>query len=128
MILSTVSGVSTTSSKIEGSYVVGVSSEKFALVGLGTTGVAVGNTSVTGLVTFFNVDSSLVNSSIVPNDILGIGTEKVKVLNVDVKNSRFRVLRSVNGTVGSSHTVGSIITEDPRRFTINSGFKTTYNF
>ena len=124
----TVSGVSTTSSKIEGDYVVGVSSEKFALVGLGTTGVAVGNTSVTGLVTFFNVDANLVNSSIVPNDVLGIGTEKVKVLNIDVKNSRFRVLRSVNGTVGSSHTVGSIITEDPRRFTINAGFKTTYNF
>ena len=37
-------------------------------------------------------------------------------------------MRAVNGTVGSSHTVGSIITEDTRRFSINSGFKTTFNF
>ena len=123
-----ISGVSTTSSKIEGSYTVGVSSEVFKIVGLGTTGVAVGNTNVTGLVTFFNVDSSLIRSNLVPNDILGIGTEKVKVLNLDKNNSRIRVLRAVNGTVGSAHTVGSIITEDTRRFSINSGFKTTFNF
>ena len=123
-----ISGVSTTSSKIEGSYTVGVSSEVFKIVGLGTTGVAVGNTNITGLVTFFNVDSSLIRSNLVPNDILGIGTEKVKVLNLDKNNSRIRVLRAVNGTVGSAHTVGSIITEDTRRFSINSGFKTTFNF
>ena len=124
----TISGISTTSSKIEGSYSIGVSSERFKIVGLGTTGVAVGNTNITGLVTFFNVSSSLIESNIVPNDILGIGTEKVKVLNVDRTNSRFRVLRAVNGTVGAIHTIGSVLSEDPRRFTINSGFKTRYNF
>tara|TARA_Y100000592_G_scaffold67453_1_gene104793 strand:- start:1473 stop:14264 length:12792 start_codon:yes stop_codon:yes gene_type:complete len=123
-----VSGVSTTSSKIEGFYTVGVSSERFAIVGLGTIGVAVGDTSITGLVTFFNVSSSLIDSNIVPNDILGIGTEQVKVLNVDKENSRFRVLREVNGTVGSIHTIGSILSEVPRRFEINSGFKTRYAF
>ena len=124
----TIGGISTTSSKIEGSYSIGVSSERFRIVGLGTTGVAVGNTNVTGLVTFFNVSSSLIESNIGPNDILGIGTEKVKVLNVDRTNSRFRVLRAVNGTVGAIHTIGSVLSEDPRRFTINSGFKTRYNF
>ena len=123
-----VSGISTTSSKIEGFYTVGVSSEKFAIVGLGTIGVAVGDTSITGLVTFFNVSSSLLDSNIIPNDILGIGTEQVKVLNVDKENSRFRVLREVNGTVGSTHTIGSILSEVPRRFEINSGFKTRYAF
>ena len=123
-----VSGISTTSSKIEGFYTVGVSSEKFSIVGLGTVGVAVGDTSITGLVTFFNVSSSLIDSNIIPNDILGIGTEQVKVLNVDKENSRFRVLREVNGTVGSTHTIGSILTEIPRRFEINSGFKTRYAF
>ena len=123
-----VTGVSTTSSKIEGSYSIGVSSERFSIVGLGTTGVAVGNTSITGVVTFFNVSSSLIASNIVPNDILGIGTERVKVLNVDRTNSRFKVLREVDGTVGVSHTVGSILSEDPRRFTIKSGFKTKYDF
>jgi len=123
-----ITGVSTTSSKIEGSYSIGVSSERFSLVGLGTTGVAVGNTSITGVVTFFNVSSSLIASNIVPNDILSIGTERVKVLNVDRTNSRFKVLREVDGTVGVSHTVGSTLSEDPRRFTIKSGFKTKYDF
>ena len=123
-----ITGISTTSSKIEGSYSIGVSSERFTIVGLGTTGVAVGNTSITGVVTFFNVSSSLIASNIVPNDILGIGTERVKVLNVDRDNSRFKVLREVDGTVGVSHTVGSILSEDPRRFTFKSGFKTKYDF
>ena len=123
-----VGGISTTSSKIEGKYSIGVSSESFSLVGVGTTGVAIGATSVTGIVTFFNVSSNLLGSNIVPNDILGIGTERVKVLNIDKKNSRFKVLRSVDGTVGGIHTIGSIITEDPRRLTINSGFKTTFTF
>ena len=40
------------SSKIEGKYSIGVSSESFSLVGLGTTGVAIGSSSVTGIVTF----------------------------------------------------------------------------
>ena len=123
-----VSGISTNSSKIEGKYFIGVSSESFSLVGVGTTGVAIGSTSVTGIVTFFNVSSNLIGSNIVPNDILGIGTERVKVLNIDRKNSRFRVLRSVDGTVSGIHTIGSIITEDPRRLTINSGFKTDFTF
>ena len=123
-----VSGISTTSSKIEGFYTIGVSSERFSIVGLGTIGVAVGDTSITGLVTFFNVSSNLIDSNIIPNDILGIGTEQVKVLNVDKENSRFRVLRAVNGTVGSIHTMGTVLTEIPRRFEINSGFKTKYEF
>ena len=123
-----ISGLSTTSSKLEGSYTIGVTSERFSIVGLGTTGVAVGNTNVTGLVTFFNVSSSLIGSNLVPNDILGIGTEKVKILNVDYSNSRFKVLRSVDGTVGAIHTIGTVVSEVPRRFTIDSGFKTRYQF
>ena len=123
-----ISGLSTTSSKIEGFYSAGVSSERFSIVGLGTIGVSVGNTNITGLVTFFNVSSSLIQSNIVPNDILNIGAEQVKVLNVDKSNSRFRVLRAVNGTVGAIHSIGSILHENPRRFTIDSGFKTRYDF
>ena len=41
---------------------------------------------------------------------------------------RFRVLRSIDGTVGGIHTIGSLLAEDSRRLTINSGFKTTYEF
>ena len=123
-----ISGLSTTSSKIEGSYTIGVTSESFRTVGTGTTGVAIGETSVTGIVTFFEVrGGDLNNTSIVPNDILRIGSEEVKVLNVDKLNSRFRVLRATN-SVGGTHAIGSTMTEVPRRFTIETGFKTSYNF
>ena len=58
--------------------------------------------------------------SIRENDILGIGTEKVKVLSVDEKNSRLRVLRAQNGTISVAHTATSIITEDARKFTFDT--------
>ena len=36
-------------------------------------------------------------------------------------------MRSQNGVVGVSHTITTAIKEDPRRFTINVGYKTTYS-
>lgn len=123
-----VAGISTTSTKLEGSYAIKVSSESFNLVGVGTTGVAIGSTDVTGIVTFINVSSNLSNSDIAVNDVLGIGTERVKVLNIDPTNSRFRVLRAVDGTVGSPHSVGETISENSRRFTIESDEKPNYEF
>ena len=60
------------------------------------------------------------------NDTLIVGTEKVKVLNIDPLNSRIRILRAVNNTVGSSHTIGTFIYEVPRKLKINSEFKTDY--
>ena len=82
-----ITGVSKISTNIEGSREIGVSSETFKLVGSGTTSnIAIGTTAVTGIVTYFSVSGSLVGTTIKPNDVLGIGTETVKVLNVDVKN------------------------------------------
>ena len=57
-----------------------------------------------------------------------IGSEKVKVLNVDVLNSRIRILRAFDNTVGSTHTIGKFIYEVPRKLKINSGFKTDYSY
>jgi hypothetical protein len=124
----TISGLSTTSSKIEGSYSVGIQSNRLAFAGIGTTGVAIGATSVTGIVTFFKVTGDLSPFKIRENDILMTGDEKLKVLNVDKINSRIRVLREAEGTTGSSHTIGKFIFEVPRKFTINSGFKTDYTY
>jgi len=124
----TISGISTTSSKIEGTYNVGIQSNRLAFAGIGTTGVAIGNTSVTGIVTFFKVTGDLSDSKIRENDILMTGNEKLKVLNVDKINSRIRVLREVEGTTGSSHTIGKFIFEVPRKLTINSGFRTDYTY
>ena len=121
-----ITGLSTTSSKIGGSYPVGVSSNRLTLVGVGTTSAGVGTVGATGIVTYFKVTGDLNYPSIRENDILGIGTEQVRVLNVDTLNNRIRVLRGVNGVVGASHTITTTLLEDPRKLTINAGFKTTY--
>ena len=77
LILVNISGFNTTSSLLEGSYRIGVTTNTIAL----TSGI--GSTSVTGIVTYFSVAGNLNYPNIRENDILGIGTEKVKVLNVD---------------------------------------------
>ena len=124
----TVSGLSTTSSGIEGSYNVGIKTNRLAIAGVGTTGVAIGNTSVTGIVTYFRVSGDLNYPNIRENDTLIIGTEKLKVLNVDPLNSRIRVLRAFDNTIGTTHTIGKYIYEVPRKLRINSGFKTDYSY
>ena len=109
-----ISGINTFSSNLEGSYAVGIRTSVFnILAGIGTIGA-------TGIVTYFNVSGNLDYSKIRENDILQINSEKVKVLNIDQKSSRIRVLRAQNGTVGSSHTALSTIYENPRKFYFSS--------
>ena len=117
------SGLSTTSSGLEGDYSAGITTTTFALSGIGTTTVSVQNTTNTGIVTFFNLNGNL--DLIRENDILGVGTERIKVLNIEKGFSRIRALRAVDGTVGSLHTVTSIATVQPRIITINAGIVTT---
>jgi len=121
-----ISGLSTTSSKIGGFYSAGISSNRLTIVGVGTLSSGIGSVGVTGIVTHVRVTGNLNYPQIKENDILSVGTEQVKVLNVDILNSRIRVLRGINGVVGASHTVTSILLEDPRRLTISAGFNTTY--
>jgi len=123
-----ISGLSTTSSGIEGSYNVGIKTNRLTIAGVGSTGVAIGNTSVTGIVTYFRVSGDLNYPSIRENDTLIIGSEKIKVLNVDPLNSRIRILRAFDNTVGSTHTIGKYVYEVPRKLRINSGFKTDYSY
>tara|TARA_B100001109_G_scaffold254874_1_gene255811 strand:- start:12835 stop:25032 length:12198 start_codon:yes stop_codon:yes gene_type:complete len=110
------SGFNTSISSLQGGFSIGVRTESLSLTG------GVSTTGVTGIVTYFKVAGSLGVDllSIGENDILGIGTEKVKVLTVDEKNSRLRVLRAQNGTISVAHTATSIITEDPRKFTFDT--------
>ena len=126
--LLTITGLSTTSSKIGGTYNVGVSTNTWSLTGVGDTTISVDAASVTGIVTFLNIAGNLSNTVIRSNDILGIGTEKVKVLNVEPLYSRIRVLRQIDGTVGSSHSVTTVVYEQPRRLTVNAGFNTVYDY
>jgi hypothetical protein len=117
-----VSGLNTTSSLLEGSYKIGVTTNTIALV------AGVGTTAATGIVTYFSVAGNLNFPNIRENDILGIGTEKVKVLNVDIQSSRIRVLRAVNGTVGSSHSTTTVLYDNSRKLTINAGFRSQYEY
>ena len=121
-----VSGISTTATGIEGSYSVGISSNKLYIAGIGTTSVAIGTAGNTGLVTYFSVSGNIFDTR--ENDILTVGTEKIKVLNVDYLSSRLRVLRESQGTVSTAHTIGKLVIEDPRKLTVNSGYSTDYNF
>ena len=123
-----VTGLSTTSSNIEGTYSAGISSNRLVVTGIGTTAVAIGTDGATGIVTHINVEGDLSFPTIRPNDILGIGTEQVRVLNVDNYLSRVRVLRGVNGVTGVSHTITSVLLEDPRKLTVNPGFTSTYEY
>ena len=120
-----ISGVSTTSSKIEGVWTAGITTTAYVLTGIGSTTIGLKADSVTGIVTHINVTGDL--TKLRENDILGIGTEQVKVLNVEPKFSRIRILRAVNGT-GISHTVTSVLDLNPRTLRVNAGFNTTYEY
>jgi len=115
------SGLSTTSSLLAGSYNVGVTTNILSLSS------AVSNSNVTGIVTYFSVTGDLTFPRLSENDILLIGAEKVKVLNVDRISSRIRVVRAVDNTVSSAHTATTTLLELPRRFTVNVGYKTAFD-
>ena len=115
-------GISTTSSKLAGNYQCGISTNLLSVTKF------IGTVNSTGIVTFIDVSAkNLEYPQIQVNDILQIGTETVKVLDIDIRSSRLRVLRAQNGVVGVSHTITTLIKENPRRFTFNVGIKTTFS-
>jgi hypothetical protein len=87
------------------------------------------SSSITGIVTYLNVSGSLEESKIRENDIYYLGNEQIKILNIDPQKSQLRILRNQYGTIGvSSIPVGTAITENPRKFEINFGITTSYNY
>lgn len=118
-----ISGINTYFSKLEGTYNLGIRTDNFiTTLGISTVGV-------TGITTYFYISGLLEFPYIRENDILGIGTqEKVKVLNVDSITRRIRVLREYESTVSSAYTATTPLYEDPRKFRINTGFKTDYSY
>ena len=117
-----ISGLSTTNTLLAGAYRAGIATDKYVLtVGVDTSGV-------TGIVTYFNIFGNLSYPSLRENDILSIGTEEVKVLSIDYETSRIRVLRGQNGTVSAAHTSTTVIRQNQRKFQINVGYKTTFNY
>ncbi len=118
-----ISGLTTTSSKLQSFFTIGVSTSVYSL------SENVLTSSITGIVTYFNVYGNLSPQFIRENDILTIENEKIKVLNIDPSSSRIRVLREYDGTVGSSHTASTAILENSRKFIINSSiFDRSFNY
>ena len=81
---------------------------------------------VTGVVTFMSVSGDLTNIKENDRFKVGVGTEIIKVLNVDKFASRIRVLRP-SSTIGVSHTSSTVLEEIPRTFTFTSGFQPYIN-
>lgn len=115
--LVTLSGFNTSTNLSNNSFNIGVSSNFYNL------GIDVGTTNATGIVTYFSISGGIIDNgklSTRENDILKIGSEKVRVLNVDKLNSRLRVERAVDGTVSSAHTASSSLSDQSRKFTFVS--------
>ncbi len=115
-----VSGMSSQSIlNIDGVYNIGVTTSKFNVA------AAIGNTAATGIVTFIPITGDV--RVLQPDDVIGISTEQLLVLNIDEPNSRVRVIREYAGTVGTAYTASTTIEEKPRTLTINVGVDTDSN-
>tara|TARA_R100000005_G_scaffold3959_3_gene2152 strand:- start:1559 stop:13723 length:12165 start_codon:yes stop_codon:yes gene_type:complete len=107
-----IEGINTSSSYLNGSFAVGITSSLFKLTsGVGTAGA-------TGIVTYFGISGEILTDifNIRENDVYDIGSERIKILNVDALNSRVRVQRSVEGTVSTAHTATTQLVERTRKF------------
>jgi hypothetical protein len=80
--------------------------------------VGVGTVLATGLTTSFEVSGKLSEQDLFVNDQFTIGTEVVKVLEIDQVNSIIRVRRSINGTDGD-YSAGEFLVEKPRKFAVS---------
>ena len=117
--LVTISGLNTTSNIIKGNYTSRVTTNRLVLVGLGTTSVGIASANITGIVTYISVRGNLDFPNIRENDIFRIDSEKIKILNIDKKSSRLRILREVDGTIGLSHSITTLLYEDSRKLFLN---------
>tara|TARA_B100000902_G_scaffold313586_1_gene304082 strand:+ start:5427 stop:17480 length:12054 start_codon:yes stop_codon:yes gene_type:complete len=113
----TVNGLSRYFDGLDGRFTVGVTTSRLSLA------QEVGLQGSTGIHTYISVSGNLSYPTIMVDDILKIGTEKVKVLKIEP--GRLRVERAVNSTVAIAHTISSIIEDDSRRFSIKVGSSKT---
>ena len=85
--------------------------------------------STTGIVTFFNVVGNLERPLLRENDTYTINEEKIKVLAIDKLNSRIKVERNYDNTLGiSTHLAGTILTQNENKLFLNVGVVTNYKY
>jgi hypothetical protein len=84
--------------------------------------------TITGLVTTFKVYGNL-DFPVKENDFYSIGSEVIKILNIDRTNYQLRVLRSVNSSTGTSHSIGDPLNSLSRKVIFNIGITSDfYNY
>ena len=89
----------------------------------------IGSTNYTGLVTYFNVIGNLSEPFLKENDIYQVSNEKIKVLNVDTKSSRIRVIRNIEEISGiETYSAGIAVTEVTRKFYIGLNVDNEYDY
>lgn len=108
-----ITGVSTgTYKNIEGFYKVGVSSVTSALT------IAIGATSATGIITSITLRDTPAKNKFNIDDVIVIGTEKMKIIGIDRVNSNYRVSRKENGTE-TSHSASANVHREEVSFTFD---------
>jgi hypothetical protein len=117
-----ISGLSTSNTDLNGVKYIQVKSSTLVL------NVGVSSAGATGIVTTFKISGDLSNANLIENDVLGIGTEKVRILKVNRPRLEVLVEREYENTVGSSHSQFSVLTEFPRKFYVSSGVNTSLNY
>ena len=109
--IGSVSGLSTNVFVSGSSYQIGVQTSRFILAN------AIGDVTTTGITTYIDIASGQLSFPYIKeNDILGIGTERVRVLNVDSDNGRIRILRGESATASPAHPAFARLNQDPRNF------------
>ena len=77
------------------------------------------NSILTGSITNIGLYGDLSFPSLMPDDILQINDEKLRVLEVDNINKYVRVERAVDGTVGLAHSITSVLYQKLRKIKFN---------
>ena len=114
--LISIAGLSTYKNDLQNNFRIIVKDSRLSLA------KSISSISVTGIVTHLNLVNVPEYPEILEDDILSVGSEDVKVLNLDSNKSRIRILRAQNSTVGSSHSSSTVVKQKSRRVE----FKTSY--
>jgi hypothetical protein len=81
--------------------------------------------NATGIVTTFKVYGNL-DFPVKENDLYTIGSEIIQILNIDSVNYEIRVLRSVNSSIGTSHSIGDQLNSLSRKVVFNTGITSDF--
>ena len=107
-----IAGISSTAYKnIEGFRVIGLSTVTVS------TASTILNSNITGITTFISLSGSTLDRVLKINDVIQIESEQLVVIDFDDVNNKHRVIRAHNGTTGSEHDAGVVVTRLETEFT-----------